>query len=119
MLRSLNFLHRLPQLSSGMAGAARGWTPRPYLLHRTKQPGDDSRRYGYACFYWLFKSTGRGASTTDAEENRRPSHLRGYAMTLLIFAAGLVRQFRFVPTVTILQQADRRFRRAPDTGAPR
>jgi hypothetical protein len=69
--------------------------------HSTKQNQDDGWACGYACLSWLFGTIGWIAGTTAGCRRPQPAY---DGMILLIFTARLIRLFRFVSTVTIMQQ---------------
>jgi hypothetical protein len=99
--RSPNFSCRgLDQESSVNGGIVRSLRG---SSHRERQTGGDCWRYDSARFCWLFATTARSVviGPSDEASGRRSRHNR---MILLGFTARL---FRFVSTVTILQQTIR------------
>jgi hypothetical protein len=103
-LRSLNFLHGLPQVSSRTGRTPAGYASFAGLavLHEASTRG---RFWLQLCPFLLAFCAGAAQRRHNRGSPKFTSAAPVHHRTkLLIFTAGLMRQFRFVATVTVLQQ---------------
>ena len=108
ILRSLKFLHGLPQVSSRTVriSACYAWSARIVALREATSGKRGERKYVH--IYWIFSIIRRRRCARLAGESRDSPHLGDDEMPPPMFAAGLIRGSDLESTVTILQQDLRR-----------